>query len=715
MKRPYSLCLMTTASFFALNTITNAQELDDEPFALDEIVVEASRTGAPVSSIPGTVQVIDGDTLKERIGAGDSIATVLGDYVPGFAPNNGSISGASQTLRGRNVQILLNGIPRSSELRGFNRDLALINPDSIASIEVIKGSSAIFGNGATGGLINIVTKAAEEEGTHYSVSNRVSFQDTDISDSLSNELAVSVDHRKGDFGIRVDGSFSTTGNSFDGAGRQRPSDPLIGQGGGDNVDRYTIGTTIDYAWGASELEFNFNAIKLDQDIEFNSDYSTNPVSIDTTSPYAGQNVFDDTKTASATYKNTGFGFADIDFTVYYSDSERRAAFVPVGPANPLVNFSGDPANPQDPNGQSVLFTEQYGARLAFQSGLNFLSEGATLTYGVDYGHDAVRQQTVGGTPIISPISQDSIAAFAQAEIPIGQKFELSLGSRAEKFFLDVGNFTRPAIFFSTAGVVLPAVDVTGTSTDYSAVVFNIGGVYHATPKLDIFAGLSQGFSIPDVGAFTRRAQNTNPFDATPINFGSIQPDAQIVNTYEIGARYTTSTLRISGSAFLSTSDDGTTFDATTNTITQQKEEIWGAELLADYKVNTDWNVGALFSFTEGRFDSDNDGQIDDWLPNNRIPAPYTATVYSDYAFASGFKLSGDVVLSSARTKVENAALENNVRINLRGSYQLGNGVVSAGIDNLFDTNQLNAAATSVRNIAIADEGRRIWVAYGAKF
>ena len=45
-----------------------------------------------------------------------------------------SFGGASQTLRGRSVQILIDGAPRSSELRGFTRELSIIDPASIERI-----------------------------------------------------------------------------------------------------------------------------------------------------------------------------------------------------------------------------------------------------------------------------------------------------------------------------------------------------------------------------------------------------------------------------------------------------------------------------------------------------------------------------------------------------------------------------------------------------
>jgi iron complex outermembrane receptor protein len=61
-------------------------------------------------------------------------------------------------LRGRQVLVLIDGIPQSTPLRNGARDLRVIDPSAIERVEVIKGASAIYGNGADGGIINYITK-----------------------------------------------------------------------------------------------------------------------------------------------------------------------------------------------------------------------------------------------------------------------------------------------------------------------------------------------------------------------------------------------------------------------------------------------------------------------------------------------------------------------------------------------------------------------------
>ena len=701
----------------------------DNIVELPPIEVEALRSGIVEGAVPGSIEIIDGSEIVKE-GHGD-LPKFLSERVSGLTPENGTISGASLNLRGRNVQVLVNGVPRISELRGFSRELALIDPQSVERVEIIKGATALYGNGATGGLINIVTRAADEPGFHADARGQLSFQTEEPDESLSKEFMGGIGYRSENFGVRLDLGASLTGSSFAGDGEQRPSDPLIGQGGGNNLDRYNISATADYTVGSHEFELSGTVVHLDQDIDYNTDFSTDPVSVDFSSPYQGEPVKDDTRTFIANYRNRDFAVGDLKLTAFYSSSDRRAVFVPYDPvANPLVPAVGPATNVPSPGAQTELSTEQFGARAQLTTSFSF----ADFTYGLDYQHDNVSQMQVDGREAIAPMSQDSIAAFAEANVPVTKYFDLRAGVRFEKFFLEVEDFTRPAIFNPFAGRPgfptgpAPARDVEGGSFDYGATVFNIGGVFHATRQLDLFAGFSQGFSIPDVGAFTRRAgipaDLSSPaglmelFNPAPISFADIQPEAAIVNNYEVGARFDHYLVSVDTSLFLSTSDEGTTFDPATNQVSQQEEIIYGGELNIHGNPTEITVLGAVLAYTEGRYDSDGDGDIDSFLPNNRIVAPVTATLYGGYdasEWVDGLNVGGTLRYTSSRDRDPAGDIDSTFTIDLRASYDTGYGTVYAHVDNLMDSDQQNPSATSVRNLPVAAEGRRFFVGYGVKF
>jgi iron complex outermembrane recepter protein len=61
------------------------------------------------------------------------------------------------------VLVLIDGIPQSTPLRAVGRDIRTIDPSVVKRVEVIKGATAIYGNGADGGLINYITKTPKTD------------------------------------------------------------------------------------------------------------------------------------------------------------------------------------------------------------------------------------------------------------------------------------------------------------------------------------------------------------------------------------------------------------------------------------------------------------------------------------------------------------------------------------------------------------------------
>ena len=708
----------------------------EAPVELDELVLEALRTGTAESAIPGSVQVVEAEEIARLAAQGQDLAQILGDRVGGLTPANGTSSTASLNLRGRAVQVLVDGVARTSELRGFSRDLALIDPARIERVEIVKGATARFGNGATGGIINIVTKRPED-GERSFASVRISAQDDDPSDTFGIRTTLSHERRIGDTGLRFDLAGETMGDRVDGAGRLIPSDPTLGQGGLDNFDSYSLGVGVDHVAGPHEFGLRIDAARYRQDIDAFQDFAAEPVAVDADSPYTGADPYDESLQISGTWRYSGLAFADVEVLGYYTDVERRSALALPGVANTVYYPALDPAVPfgapvpvaflpVDPESQGTLSTETYGAKITFRSGLDALTPGASLAYGFDLGRDRVSQTQLDGDDLFSPLDQTSVAAFVQADVPLGERWDISAGLRAERFDLSADDFTRPdAALIDPAigfGLAVPALDVTGTDAHYDAVVGNIGAVYHATPSLDLFAGFSQGFSIPDVGGFLRRAGSSNVVPGQTLSFDDLRPEAQIVDNWEIGLRYESGALSFGGSAFYATSDEGTTFDTATSTVSQQKEETYGAEIDAAWRVDPTWQLGLVAAYTEGQYDSDGDGDIDAFLPNNRIVTPFKTTLYTQKAFDNGLTLNGAVTYTSERDKDGMPVIEETLTVDAGGSYALGTGRVTFGVTNLFDRDQYNPTASTVREnvttgeaIYVADEGRRISLGYEMAF
>ncbi|MGD8420291.1 MAG: TonB-dependent receptor [Gammaproteobacteria bacterium] len=130
---------------------------------LDEIVVTARKTEESVQDIPMSVQILSGELLDT------ADLTRLFDLqfnVPGLVVNNLGMNGAGFALRGvadqggssLSVATHLNGVYLGTS------NLAIARMFDLQRVEVLKGpQGTLYGRNSTGGSVNFVTRAPEEQ------------------------------------------------------------------------------------------------------------------------------------------------------------------------------------------------------------------------------------------------------------------------------------------------------------------------------------------------------------------------------------------------------------------------------------------------------------------------------------------------------------------------------------------------------------------------
>lgn len=146
---PLALSLSLFASF-------SAPALAADPVE-QQMVVIGSRAPTSISELPGTVWVIEREQLDQQTQAGVPLKEALGQLIPGLDIGSQGRTNNGQNLRGRSVLVMIDGVSLNSS-RGISRQFDSIDPFNIERIEVMSGASAVYGGGATGGIINIVTK-----------------------------------------------------------------------------------------------------------------------------------------------------------------------------------------------------------------------------------------------------------------------------------------------------------------------------------------------------------------------------------------------------------------------------------------------------------------------------------------------------------------------------------------------------------------------------
>lgn len=149
-----------------------AQEISSDELSLSDILelrVTALATGTamPVHLAPSVTTVISAADIK-AMGA-RSFEEVI-DTVPGMHTTMGSFGAPKYYIRGMatlynpETLVMVNGFPISSSVRGDrNGKMAVLPVSMISRIEVIRGpGSALYGAEAFAGVINVITKNADD-------------------------------------------------------------------------------------------------------------------------------------------------------------------------------------------------------------------------------------------------------------------------------------------------------------------------------------------------------------------------------------------------------------------------------------------------------------------------------------------------------------------------------------------------------------------------
>ena len=162
-----------TAPGFETKTITPNEPPGNEPLVVhlniapqvDSVRVAGSVIDTPLSEQGSSITVIPRQEIAER---NEGLAIDLLRYVPGVAIAQNSNPGgvASLFIRGGNSNfnlVQIDGVPVNPFGGGYGFDFAHIPTDWLQRVEVIEGAqSAVYGALANSGVVNFVTRSAED-------------------------------------------------------------------------------------------------------------------------------------------------------------------------------------------------------------------------------------------------------------------------------------------------------------------------------------------------------------------------------------------------------------------------------------------------------------------------------------------------------------------------------------------------------------------------
>lgn len=170
------------AATLAISLNVNASSvIDGDSISLDDVIVTGTRTATTARNLPMTVSILDRTKLVENQRV--NILPTLTEQVPGFFSTQrgmmgyGVSDGAAGGIMMRGISsgagqllVLIDGHPQYQGV--FGHSISDSYQTMMAErVEVLRGpASVLYGSNAMGGVINIITRGAKQDGDFYHVS-----------------------------------------------------------------------------------------------------------------------------------------------------------------------------------------------------------------------------------------------------------------------------------------------------------------------------------------------------------------------------------------------------------------------------------------------------------------------------------------------------------------------------------------------------------------
>lgn len=142
--------------------------LQPEDQAMNEVIVQSTRTSRTIANTPTRVETIDGEELDEKNNMRPANVSMLlhestGLQVQQTSATSGNASIRVQGLDGRYTQLLKDGY---ANFGNFASGLSVLEipPLDLKQVEIIKGpASTLYGGGAIAGVINFISKMPADQ------------------------------------------------------------------------------------------------------------------------------------------------------------------------------------------------------------------------------------------------------------------------------------------------------------------------------------------------------------------------------------------------------------------------------------------------------------------------------------------------------------------------------------------------------------------------
>lgn len=673
--------------------------------SIEEVVITASRTPRPLNTIPNTVTLINQEALTQQININNDMSTILGNLIPSFSPSRQKLTSAGESLRGRSPMYMVDGVPQSNPLRDGSRDGHTIDPLMLERVEVIHGANAIHGLGASGGIINLITRDSTEETVHK-LRLESDYQTEDFGESLGYGASYNFAGQVGEVDLLASLVYRETGIAYDADGDVIGFDNTQG----DSMDSTTFNgfMKMGYDWADQRIEFAVNHY----DIAGNNDWVTVNGDITQGIPTTASkgNILGDAPANEVTLLSANYtkeNFLGHSLHIHAFTQEFTATY-----GGGIFATFQDPVFGTDIFDQSANNSEKDGLKITLVKD-ELADLPLSLVYGIDFFRDTTYQELVQtGRKWVPASEYQNYAPFMQFEAQPIEDMTLTLGVRHEVSELQVDDFTTLASYNGGQFVA-------GGEPDFSETLVNVGGTYNLTDNWRAFGNYSESFSMPDVGRVLRGINQPN---LTVESFLDLKPI--FTENAEMGLEFDAQQFNAQISYYVSESDFGQRLQANADgifSVERERTEIDGIEFRAEWLLSDSDNIALRYARTDGEYDSDADGHVDTDLAGQNI-APNRINLSWDRTWTQS--LSSRVQLNRLLDRkfdnaagVQTAEFAGYTTVDASVNLNLASGVLSLNAQNLTNVDYFTYYSQTTPSNAryFKGIGRSVSLTYNLQF
>lgn len=702
-----ALALFESAAVALAQTAADSPVADPEVLSLEAFkITAATRTEKVASALPVSTTVVGVTSLDRQFAISSDVGTALAQFIPGYAPSRQKLSSAGESFRGRDPLYLVDGIPQSNPLRAGKRESITVDPFFLDRVEAVHGSSATQGMGATGGLINFVTRVAPAADGFTSSFETSGVTSTRFkSGGYGGKVAALTAARAGAVSVVAGATWEHKPFGFDGEGRPLGVDNV--QGETLDSDTWSLFAKVGYDFNARHrVELMVNRFSLAQNLNWTAVNGNRLTGLPTTSVRGstpGLPAENDVTSAALTFTDRDLFDGELTLNVFSQDF--TATYGATTSANGTFRLNGVPTLDQ-----SRIVAEKHGLRTTWARTFPSAGDLGVVT-GFDYLADETAQVLVlTGRTWVPYTTFFGWSPYLQLEKPLGN-LTLSGGLRYELAELEVDDFTTLESSGSTF--------VRGGNPSFEEPLVNLGANWRVNRRVTLFGGFAQGYGMADIGRILR-AVNTPGLDVdTFINLNPV-----VTDNWETGIRLHGNGWKFGWSAFLSTAELGARLVANASGIydvVREKSETYGTEITGDVRLpGRLGTVGGYLALLEGKSDRDGNGTVDRRLPGANISAP-KLSLFWDKPWSPRFTTRLQSMTLLRRSDPDGIAagdFDGYTLVDALANWRVrDNQTVSVGVENLLDRNYISyysqtlTGSTATAANFYAGRGRTLSIRY----